>query len=81
MQTFTQVLKTEEENFLHFTFDCIVTPHLRKCQISVLTRGPQKYQFVMEEKYDCWKILQSPKPPEWILALESRLEEIIQKNI
>lgn len=77
MHSFSRVLKTEEQNFLHFSFDYIISSDKKKYHISVMARGPQQHHFVMEEKYGRWKITEAPLPPDWIGVLEHLLEEMI----
>lgn len=80
MSDFTHIVNVEGQGFLHFTFNCINSIQKRKFHVSVLTREPLCYHFVMEETYRTWKLIAAPRPPEWIIKLEPVLQDIIKKN-
>jgi hypothetical protein len=77
MYYFNRTLNFEDKGYLHFSFHPIIAPAKLRYQVSVLTRGPQKLDFEMEERYGQWKIVTAPLPPKWIIELEPILERLI----
>lgn len=80
MTDFTHIMTLEGQGVLRFSFTCIRSTQKKKVHVSVLTNGPQCYHFGMEEIDSSWKIVNAPKPPDWILKLEPVLQQIIEKN-
>ena len=77
MLFFTRVLHVEGKGYLHFTFHCIISPHKKRYHAVVLTTSPQCFHFNLEERNDQWRIMEAPRPPEWILQLEDKLAQTI----
>lgn len=74
---FTHVLMTKDQGFLHFSFDCIISPHKKKYHVTVLKRGGENFHFLMEQKHGRWKIIEAPQPPRWVKGMEHQIEEMI----
>ncbi|RYZ26479.1 MAG: hypothetical protein EOO10_15440 [Chitinophagaceae bacterium] len=78
MADFTQKLDTTEGSAF-FTFTRIYTVRGVIYFTAVTGRGFRHF-FHMEERGGMWRIVESPKPPEWIYQYEEELARTILQN-
>lgn len=78
MADFTRKAKSAE-GLLVFTFNRIYTVKGTIYFVSV-TGQDRRHHFHMEERSGSWKIVEAPKPPDWLLQLEKELGETISQN-
>ena len=64
-----------------FIFNGLHTIAASRYYISVLDDERHSYFFNMEEKGGSWKIIDAPKVPDWIMAIEKKLEDAIFENM
>lgn len=81
MQNFTKRILVEEGFSPEFFFNPIYTVNGVSYHISVLDKNKQSVFFTMQEKKSAWKIVNAPRPPEWIIKLEKELGDAIFENL
>jgi hypothetical protein len=63
-----------------FRFNKIKTPQGLKYFVDAANNTDSKYLFVMEKEDHEWRIVNAPKLPDPIFAIESKLSTIIRDN-
>lgn len=80
MLNFIKRILVEEGFSPEFFFNPIYTVNGVSYHVSVLDKNKQSVFFTMQEKNSSWKILNAPKPPEWVLGVEQKLGDAIQES-
>jgi hypothetical protein len=83
MNDFVKKIKADWNFVAEFFFHKVhTTSGRRRYHISVKDRGGSAYFFNMGQKEDgSWKIVDAPKVPDWIMELESQLQNAIVQSI
>jgi len=66
---------------VEFHFDEVKTPGSIKFYVTAFDSSSQCTIFSMENKEGQWKIIEAPKPPQWIYLFEESLSEIIIQRL
>jgi hypothetical protein len=78
MSDFSELILVEPSIRKEFFFHKINMHKTNRYHISTIDQDNRDYSFDMEYNSNRWKIINAPKVPEWIMAIEKRLEEIIK---
>ena len=81
MQNFTRRIAVDQNFNPEFFFNRIYTVHGMRYHISVMDGNGQTFAFNMEQKNGSWKIIDAPKLPDWIITIESKLQDAIEKSV
>jgi len=82
MKDFASFIPVQDGLTAQFVFSALHTTSGSRYFVSVIGRNEQAYVFTMKLRDDhSWKIVDAPKLPQWIMAMESRLEEAILENM
>ena len=79
--TFTKKLAIKTDFTPEFFFSRIYTAAGIHFHVSVIDQLGQFCHFTMNEKNGSWRIVNAPKPPDWIIDTETALDEIICQGI
>jgi hypothetical protein len=77
MQNFTKRIPINQEFNPEFFFNRIYTVHGVRYHISVMDKQRAVYILHMEIEKGKWYLVNKAKLPEWILAVEDKLEKAI----
>ena len=81
MKDFTSFVHLPNGIRVEFIFSALRSPSGNSYFVSVVENNNQPFLFTMrEESEKSWKIIDAPKVPSWILAVEGELERAILKN-
>jgi len=81
MNDFTKTIRVHKNFTAEFVFQILHTTSADQYYVSVQDEGRQRCVFTMEQRPDLsWKIIDAPKVPQWLMEIETRLEEAILKN-
>ena len=80
MSSFKKRITTGSGSSPEFSFNSIHTANGFTYHISVLDQDKQPCAFSMERKGHNWKIVNAPKPADWIIALEADLQKAIEES-
>lgn len=78
MPDFSELIFVEPSLSIEFFFHKINMPRANRYHISTRDKEGSYCSFDMEYNSNRWKIIDAPKVPEWVIAVERRLEEIIK---
>jgi hypothetical protein len=81
MKDFTKFIPIGNGIGAQFIFSVLPSPSGTGYFVSVVESDGQSYMFTMrEERDESWKIVDAPKLPSWIIAVEAELERAILEN-
>jgi hypothetical protein len=79
--TFTNKIIVEPNFQPEFFFNRIYTASGIRIHVSVEDGGGQFCHFDMAESSGKWRIVNGPQPPDWIMKLEARLNDVICRGM
>lgn len=75
--TFTRKIFLEPHFQAEFFFNRIYTAGGIRFHVSVIDKTGELCHFDMMEKWNKWRIIAAPQPPEWVMKLQDTLDKII----
>lgn len=79
--TFIKKLDLQDGFHPEFFFNRIYTAAGIRFHVSVIDGAGKLSQFIMADQHRAWKIVSDPLPPDWIVALEAKLSQVICENM
>lgn len=79
-ENFTKRIAVENDFTPEFFFNRVHIATGNRYYVSVLNKDGHNYLFTMELESGCWKITNSQEAPDWVLAIEKKLEEAILES-
>ena len=81
MKDFTRFIPIHIRMTAEFVFSALRSNSGNSYFVSVVETDDQSYMFTMREERDkSWKIVDAPKLPSWIIAIQARLQSAILEN-
>jgi len=81
MKDFTRFIPVHNGMTAEFVFSALRSNSGNSYFVSVVETDDQSYMFTMrEEREKSWKIVDAPKLPSWIIAIQARLQLAILEN-
>lgn len=81
MPTFKKRIAISEGFNPEFLFNRVYTVSGVHYFISVMDQAHKHYNFSMEERNGCWKVMEASAWPEWVSSAEGALEEAIFEHL
>jgi hypothetical protein len=82
MKDFARFIPVQDGLTAQFVFTTLHSISGSRYFVTVIGVDEQSYMFTMKPRdAKSWKIVDAPKLPEWIMAMESRLEGAILENM
>jgi hypothetical protein len=76
--SFTSRIRTTGGFSFDFHFHRIFTVNGLRYHVTVVREG-ELFHFSVTENGKGWKIIGAPQPPQWILDIENRIEEVLMQ--
>lgn len=82
MKDFARLIPVQNGLTAQFVFSALHSSSGSRYFVTVIGTDEQSYMFTMKPRDDkSWKIIDAPKLPEWIMAIEPKLEEAILEHM
>ena len=81
MSHFIKIISSEEKGNVEFFFDRIASEKELRYHLTVVTNKKEIFHFTMRKDGSKWKIVEAPKPPEWIIKLQEKLSEALNGHL
>jgi len=75
--SFKKSFNIEDEIYVECLFNRIHTARGIRYHVSVVSKLNEFFHFIMAEKNNSWKIINSPHEPGWVILLEDQLSNEI----
>lgn len=82
MNDFNLLIPDNRNQYYEFSFSALHSTSGLRYYVSVVDDDNRLSVFTMEKRFDdSWKIIDAPKVPAWIMALESTLGQMLRKHL